>query len=276
MKILEITLTVTDLAASAAFYREVLGLQVDEKTDGAVVYAGSTRLTLLRGERFDGVHHMAFGVVPAEFELAHAWLAERVSLLVSDGSEVIIGSPSWRSRSLYFLGPDDIVLELIARDADEAESPGNGHYPRVLSISEIGVAVPDVAASVHTLSRELGLTLFSPASPSFAPVGDDDGLLIVVQQNRIWFPTGWLRASHGTLDIQILLPAPHRRLSVTPEVFIATDQASPGVDDRTGHGVVLVTDHLCQTGATPQPPTGQPAANLTAHPYRRPAKSTRR
>lgn len=222
MKIHEITLTVDDLASSAEFYRDVLGLAVDESADGVVVHAGSTHLKLIHGERFDGVHHVAFGIVPSEFEFAHAWLSERVPLLASDGSEVIVGSPSWRSRSLYFLGPDDIILELIARGADEAEAPGDGYCPRVLSISEIGVAVPDVPASVRTISRELGLTLFSPGSPSFAPVGDDDGLLIVVQQDRIWFPTGSLRAARGSLGIQILGPTPHRRLTVTAEVSIAT------------------------------------------------------
>ena len=133
MKILGVTL-----------YRDILGMPVDEDDERVVVHAGSSRLTLIPGDRFDGVHQVAFGLVPSEFELAHAWLSERVSLLVDDGSEVIIGSTGWYSRSLFFLGPEDIILELIARDADADEVPGNGRSPRILSISEIGIGVPDV------------------------------------------------------------------------------------------------------------------------------------
>lgn len=221
MKILEVTLTVQHLASAAAFYREILGLPVDENNERAVVCAGSTRLTMVPGEPFAGVHHVAFGIMPSEFELAHSWLSERVALLTSDGSEVVIGSPSWRSRSLYFLGPEDIVLELIARDADADATPGNGLAPRVLSVSEIGIAVPDVPAAVLEISHELGLPRFCPPGESFAPMGDHEGLLILVKHDRIWFPTPSLHAARGRLEVRLQQAASHRRVSVTPEVSIA-------------------------------------------------------
>lgn len=118
MKIHGVNATVHDLAGSVEFYRDTLDTPVDESTDRAVVHAGSSRLTLTPGQRFDGVHHEAFGIMPEEFEQAHTWLSERVSLLVADGSEVIVGATGWNSRSVYFLGPEDIILELIARDTD--------------------------------------------------------------------------------------------------------------------------------------------------------------
>lgn len=222
MKISGVTLTVQDLARSVHFYRAVLDLPVEQNVDRAVVHAGSSRLTLIPGQRFDGVHHVAFGIVPSEFELAHTWLSERVSLIVADGSEIIVGPTGWNSRSLYFLGPEDIILELIARDADAETILGNGESPRILSISEIGIGVPDVPTTVRILAQELALPPFCSQGEKFAPVGDHDGLLIVVDQDRIWFPTRSLRPANGPLDVQIETPIANTQLNVTPSVSIAT------------------------------------------------------
>lgn len=222
MKILDVTFTVEDLAASVTFYRETLGLTVVETHDRAVVQAGSSRLTVLRGERFEGVHHLAFGIVPSEFALAHGWIRERVELLVDGGSEVIIGPPGWNSRSVYFLGPEDIILELIARDADADKSARNGASPRILSVSEVGIGVPDVSATVHRLCAELALAPFGSPGENFAPVGTHDGLLIVVDRERIWFPTEALRAARGMVDVLIEAPTERPPVHVTPTITITT------------------------------------------------------
>jgi hypothetical protein len=38
-------------------------------------------------------------------------------------------------------------------------------------------------------SQRFGLQPISPPSPQFAPMGDDEGLLIVVAADRRWFPS---------------------------------------------------------------------------------------
>lgn len=225
MKILGVTLSVENPAGSVEFYRNILGFPVELDADRAVVHAGSSRLTLTAGEPFDGVHHVAFGIMPSEFELAHDWLSERVSLLVDDGSEVIVGPTGWNSRSLYFLGPEDIILELIARDTDADETPGNGESPRILSISEIGIGVPDVPATVQRLSQKLDLSPFYSQGSQFAPVGNHDGLLIVVDQERIWFPTQSLRPARGPLDVQIEAPVANTQIDVTTAISMATTRS---------------------------------------------------
>ena len=106
MLINDVTLTVRDLDAAADFYRRTLGMSVHEASDRAVVHAGASRLTLREGGGFGGVHHVAFGIAPREFERAYAWLSERIVLLGGDGSEVVVGPAGWNSRSVYFLGPE--------------------------------------------------------------------------------------------------------------------------------------------------------------------------
>jgi len=203
MKILNVSITVRDLAKAVPFYRDVLLLPVEATPAGAEVTIGSSRLTLSTGESFDGVHHLAFGILPSEFELAHAWLGRRVSLLQADGSEVILGSEEWKSRSLYFLGPEGIILEFIARDADASTDYIGGQNPRVLSISEVGIGVDDALDAVATLSEELAIPSYYDRSSTFASMGSHDGLLIIVQQDRLWFPTKVSKPARGRLTVQI-------------------------------------------------------------------------
>lgn len=186
MKIRDVTLTVRDVAECAAFYRDVLEMLVDERPDRATVRIGPSRLVLLPGERYDGVHHVAFGVSPHEFERTHEWLAPRVEIWTINGSEVFPGAPGWNSRSLYFFGPEEIILEYIAHDVDEAHAAGPGPSPNPLGIYEIGVAVLDVPAAVAELTDGFGLAPFPPETSTFAPVGDHDGLFIVVAVERHW------------------------------------------------------------------------------------------
>jgi catechol-2,3-dioxygenase len=61
-----------------------------------------------------GVYHCAITVPEDHFLESKAWLQERVPLLERDGlDEFTLGAP-WNSQSVYFAGPDGILLELIA------------------------------------------------------------------------------------------------------------------------------------------------------------------
>jgi len=203
MHLREVGLTVTGLAAAARFYQDVLELPVAEQPGQVTVTIGSSRLVLREGDHFAGVHHLAIGIAPADFEVARSWLSQRVEPIAVDGSEVIEGPEGWNSRSLYFLGPEDIVLELIARDADLSAPAGDGQVPRPLSLSEVGIGVPSVTEAVRALTCELGLPTFPPQGAQFAPVGDHDGLIILVEQNRSWFPTTAQQAARGPVTVKL-------------------------------------------------------------------------
>ncbi|MFC9435259.1 VOC family protein [Nocardia sp. NPDC057030] len=206
MRIREVTISTTDLDAAAEFYRNVLELPVVVGGDQVTVEIGLGTLVLTRGETFSGAHHLAFGISPDEFGLARKWLGRRVELITSNGSEIIEGPPGWDSRSLYFRGPDGIVLELIARAADAGVPTGTGATPRLLSISEVGIGVPDVQQAVGELTETYGLAAFTPRLPAFTPVGDHDGLIILVDRERIWFPTEADRPARAAVAVRIDAP----------------------------------------------------------------------
>lgn len=220
MKIFNVSLTVRDLGQAVRFYRDVLQFPVEVTSSGAEVTVGFSRLSLASWDSFEGAHHVAFGILPQEFELAHKWLARRVELLTAEGTEIILGSDEWKSRSLYFFGPEGIVLEFIARDADTTESDLAVDSPRMLSISEVGFGVADVLDTVRALSEELAIPHFYDCSSSFASMGGHDGLLIVVQQDRVWFPTASSRPAQGSLHIELGSEAQQSRLHVSSTITI--------------------------------------------------------
>jgi catechol 2,3-dioxygenase-like lactoylglutathione lyase family enzyme len=96
------------------------------------------------------------------------------------------------ARAVYFRDPEANVGELIARPRPRTE----------LTLAEVGLPVDEVPAAVMTLQRELGLEPYGDPSDDFAPVGDDDGLLIVVRVGRGWFPVG-VPAGDSAIEIRI-------------------------------------------------------------------------
>src|SRR6266536_5252541 len=88
---------------------------------------------------------------------------------------------SWGgARAVYFRDPEENVVELIARPQARTE----------LVLAVVGLPVVDVGATVEAVGDGLGLEPYDDWDESFAPLGDDDGLLIVVRVGRSWFPVG--------------------------------------------------------------------------------------
>ena len=71
----------------------------------------------------------------------------------------------------------------------------------IRSISEVGVAVPDLAAARAELALA-GIHDYFGAAPDFAPVGDIHGLLILVAPGRAWFPTEDRPPGDGAIAVE--------------------------------------------------------------------------
>jgi catechol-2,3-dioxygenase len=115
MLIRQVELPVWDAVQAARFYGDVLDLPT--RTGGGVVQVevGPSVLLLHPGPVEPGAYHAAITVPKDRFAEAKVWLQKRVSLLERDGlDEFALGAP-WNSQSLYYAGPDGILLELIAR-----------------------------------------------------------------------------------------------------------------------------------------------------------------
>jgi catechol 2,3-dioxygenase-like lactoylglutathione lyase family enzyme len=137
MLISKVELPVSDVVEAARFYGDVLGLPI--RTGGGIVEVGVGLSVLLLdpGPVELGAYHCAITVPEDRFAESKAWLQERVPLLERDGlDEFTLGAP-WNSQSVYFAGPDGILLELIARHNLPAASSGRFSSADLLRISEI-------------------------------------------------------------------------------------------------------------------------------------------
>ncbi|WP_194837071.1 VOC family protein [Nocardia sp. XZ_19_369] len=81
MKIREVAIDTTDLDEAAEFYRDVLRLPVAAEPERVTVQVGLSKLVLTRGAPFAGVHHLAFGISPDDFELAQNWVRGQVDTI---------------------------------------------------------------------------------------------------------------------------------------------------------------------------------------------------
>ncbi|TCL80613.1 catechol-2,3-dioxygenase [Curtobacterium sp. PhB128] len=206
MDIRQAQLATRSLDDTARFW-ERLGCPVD-RVDGVVeVVVGSTRLLFRELPGMTGALHLAITIPTGTFAAAAEWIAGIATVLVdADGRDEFEGPPNWNSRSVYFDGPDQQLLELIERRDLAAAAPA----PAVplLSVSEVGIAVPDVLGAVGTL-RRAGLEPYAnPAGEGFAAVGDVDGLVILVSPERRWFPTADRLPSTAPVVLDVGLDTP--------------------------------------------------------------------
>lgn len=188
MDIVSLRLPARDLSAQRAFYEDALGLPVVAHTEKLLTIAvGVSTLTFVQQD--DVVPcHVAFDIPRNKAAEARRWLGERTALLALDSQDVFHGD-DWNATMMYFRDPAGHILELIARHTlpNDTDIPFDKRL--ILSISEIGLAVEDVPAQATALAAALGLRPYQAQSPTFAPQGDEHGLLIVAQSGRHWFPT---------------------------------------------------------------------------------------
>jgi catechol-2,3-dioxygenase len=187
MRINVLQLPVSDVSAVAAWFGEVMQLPVQ----GSAVQIGWTTLQLRdAGSDPVGGVHLAFNVPADRFEAATAWLLERSPLQRNAKGEAhFTFGGRWESESIYYDGPDALILELIGRRRLPASGrTGAFHGSELTCISEVGLPTADVAALTARAEATFGLQPLSPPTPHFAALGDDEGLLIVVDATRHWFP----------------------------------------------------------------------------------------
>lgn len=215
MDIRQVQLATRSLADTARFY-ERLGCSVEIVDATARIMVGSTLLVFRELPEMTGALHLAITIPTGAFDAAKAWIAGLTTVLGTADQDEFEGPPNWNSRSVYFEGPDQQLLELIerrdlesgARRAGDGSGTGTGAVVPLVSVSEVGVPVPDVLGAASAL-RRAGLEPYAnPPGESFAAVGDVDGLVILVSPDRRWFPTGDRSPSSAPVVIDVGLGAP--------------------------------------------------------------------
>lgn len=219
MQITSVDTVTRSLAATAAYYESVLGLGVRREIRAVEVTVGASVVRFREDPDAAGDQHLAFLVDDARFDAARRFLEAGPGLLADGDRTEFEAQPAWNARSLYFPGPDRSVLEVIARrdlpqplsagaaPGAEATTPADtGAQPfpfgprDLLTVSEVGVAVPDVVATADLLAAA-GIGRYPDGSPTFTPSGHVDGMLVLVRPGRAWFPTSDRRVGEPPVTV---------------------------------------------------------------------------
>lgn len=227
MRITSVTVRVRDAAAGAAALAALLGLRTEEDLAGPFVRIGWTVVRPIATSG-SGVDHLAILIPGDAYPEAEAWVRERAT----PTGTAIAGPPGWVSTSVYFDGPDEAVLELIAHVGHRPQ-PGATFPEALLGVCEVGIAVEDVDAAIDAS----GLPPFAgTVAPDFAAIGDRDGRLILASPGRVWFPT-------------------EDRLAGAGPLVVVAESATP-TEVRLGEADLTVVRR--HTVGSPPPTTGEP------------------
>ncbi len=192
MNILELQILTDDIVETKRFYHNLLEFPILNQSKHSISFkAGETILTFNLSENQQPFYHFAFNIPANQLEEALAWVNQRLEILPVDNQQIIADFKDWNAKAFYFYDNNGSILEFIARYDLHQESmhPFTGNS--VCSISEIGLVVDKVSDKSNEIRKEHQLPLFSkqPPSDNFTVIGDDEGLIILVNRNRNWYPT---------------------------------------------------------------------------------------
>lgn len=204
MRIQALRLAAVDPLALGAYYADILRAPVVTAVDWIEVTFGASRLIFERAEQVAGVYHFAINIPERKLGAAHTWLEGRVAWLRELGADTeFVEHVEWRADALYFADPAGNIVELIARHSLPDARAGAFSSADLLEVSEIGIATVDVEAVRNRISAGLGLPAYGEVGPTFSPLGDEHGLLIVVSAGRAWYP----ERRHAALPLPLRVEA---------------------------------------------------------------------
>jgi catechol-2,3-dioxygenase len=193
MLLTDLTIQVADPRVAGRFFNERLGLRaIDDDASGTCIQAGRTAIRLDQahpGAAGQSFYHLAFNIPENKLEAAIDWMAGRAELLPIEGANGPIADfTSWNAHAIYFLDPAGNILELIARHGLANAAPGPFASRDILCVSEVGIVTPDVPQTAAQIRATFNLKSYGSPSREFEAIGDEQGLFIVVQAGRPWFP----------------------------------------------------------------------------------------
>ena len=192
MRIKELHLLTNNLKDTVRFYTQVLGATVkEEKEEELSLLLGETLISFQNSPEENPVYHVAFDIPGNKLEEAYQWLKQRTTILPVTAETEFSDFQLWNAKSFYFYDNNGNLLELICRYDLDNNSDLIFDGSSILYVSEIGLVSDDVPFLAETLMNKYGLEVYSkqPAQDNFTALGDDEGLLIIVNADRNWFPT---------------------------------------------------------------------------------------
>lgn len=190
MKIKELILNTNNLREQYYFYKEILGLKVNEKTEEYVRFQiGRSELRLIQSDNFQP-YHFAINIPSNKEAEALDWLKSRLTIL-KDGKTEVQDFDFWNAKAIYFYDNDRNIVEFIARKNLNNQSEETFDINSICEISEIGMPVSNIESAYNKLNELVNIQIYDGGFERFCAVGDETGLFICINKHKKdWFPTG--------------------------------------------------------------------------------------
>ena len=200
MKISEVHLITDDIDATKQFYHQKLQFPIkDEGEDFICFSAGASTLIFNQSAKPENpTYHFAFNIPDNKLEEALEWARTKVEIVDVEGTSKIADFVNWNAKAFYFYDNNGNILEFIARFSLGKTSQSPFSAKTILSISEIGIVTDDVNQTAVDIMQNFGITHFKipPPYEDFAALGNDEGLFILVTENRLWYLTELAATKH--------------------------------------------------------------------------------
>lgn len=218
MLIKRLELLTFDLIAQRDFYANVLELPSHLESDSLLVKAGKTDVVFNQAPpNWEDAYHFCFNIPENQFVYAKAWLSARIPLVKDDKGNDQFQSRTWNSSSIYFKDTAGNILEFIARHDQQNVVHAPFNSAQILRVSEIGLASQDVIVFANELCTKLGVLVYKQeAKEDFTPIGDEDGLLILPVENRIWYPNTGIPARMLSVKVDVEVNGKEFQISGVP------------------------------------------------------------
>lgn len=201
MKILELIILSDDLIETEKFYKGLLGLEITDKSSSSISFlTQKTKLTFNKSEGQKPTYHFAFNIPNNQLKEALIWTNSKIDIIEIEPKNKIADFVDWNAKSFYFYDNNGNILEFIARYDLDNQSNTKFESTSILCISEVGFAVENVKGQSEKIAIENNLTFFSKQEKrdNFVALGNDNGLLIFVGNQRNWYPTDKPSEKHWT------------------------------------------------------------------------------
>ncbi|PKD20246.1 glyoxalase [Salegentibacter salinarum] len=189
MKIHKLQIYTDNIKEQLRFYRGKLNFKITDYSDNH--FEIETGYSTIRFQHKENAtpYHIAFHIPDNQHNEALEWVKAHVPVLEGNGQE-IVDFMAWSAKSLYFYDEDKNIIEFISRESFSKPNSALFSEKSIVGISEVGLVTENIQEKFHFLNSNYQLEKYDGDFEHFCAIGDDEGLLITIdQQLKDWFPT---------------------------------------------------------------------------------------
>lgn len=191
MKITSLYLLTINLEETENFYNDILDIPTYKKTNNEVSFWFGETIVYFKKSELNAEYHIAFEIPKNQLIAAYNWTKSRTAVLPVNENSDFSHFEFWGAQSFYFYDNNSNLLELIVRSELDNASDEIFDSSSILYASEIGIVTDNVSRMAEKIIENYPLLTYSkqPAQEKFVVIGEETGLLVLVDENRNWYPT---------------------------------------------------------------------------------------